>query len=84
MPLKARFPYKFKYQGEDGVYLLYVTADTTMYRLYFPDGKSRTGLALAVIENVEAHPLKKYEGGLLLDWMYKALTSFSYRISDLF
>lgn len=79
--MKARFPYKFEYHGKDGVYLLSVTADTTMYRIYFPDGKSRTGSAVSVIENVETHPLKKYEGGLLLSWIYNALTSFSYRIS---
>jgi len=79
--MKARFPYKFEYEGEDGIYQLNVTADTTMYRLYFPDGKSRTGSAVAVIENVEVHPLIKYEGGLLLGWIYNALTSFGYRIT---
>jgi hypothetical protein len=77
-----KFPYKFHFYGSDGHYILAVSADTVMYRLFFPSGKYVAGLATAVIDNKKIHPIKNYEGGLLIDWVYDALTSFHYIISN--
>jgi len=40
-----------------------------------------TGVTAAVIDNMKIHPLKEYEGGLLIDWIYSKLVGFEYRIS---
>lgn len=80
--MKDKFPYKFHFYGSDGHYILAVSADTVMYRIFYPNGKYVTGLAIAVIDNKKIHPLNKYEDGLLIDWIVDALTSFFYTISN--
>ncbi len=77
----SNYPYRFDFYGNEGHYILAISSDTTMYRLHFPSGKYITGVATAVIDNMKSHPLKKYEGGLLIDWVYFKLMSFEYRIS---
>lgn len=77
----TKYPYKFDFYGKEGHYILAISSDTTMYRIYFPSGKYITGVAIAVIDNMKVHPLKEYEGGLLIDWIYSKLVSFEYRIS---
>ena len=46
-----KFPYKFHFYGRGGHYILAVSADTVMYRIFHPNGKYVTGLAIAVIDN---------------------------------